>query len=95
MSLRRERVVPTRRGATPTLTRFVLLKSGEAYAGFADHSLLVLNPQAAAFAILEPDGVNTRGVCSCAISAVQPRLRLAMHVRNTLSTTSPANRGTW
>ena len=61
-----------RRDDTPVLSRFVLLPSGEAYARFADSSLVQLNAPAAAYAILAPDGSKTSGLSSCATAANRP-----------------------
>ena len=57
---------------SPVLSRFVLLPSGEAYARFADSSLVELNAPAAAYAILAPDGSKTSGLISCATQANRP-----------------------
>ena len=81
-------MAPTRQ-TTPGLTRFVLLPSGETLVRFADCSLLTLNSPAASFELLESDGKQTRGTCSCATSSLRPRLRMAMHLRNLLCPSAP------
>ena len=72
-----------------SLVRFVLLPNGEAFARFSDCSLIVLNAAAYAYALIEPDGKKTHGVCTCVRSALRPRLTAALHARNVLSPAAP------
>ena len=75
--------------AAATLDRLVLLPSGEAFARFSDHSLLVLNAAAAAYALVEADGGKIHGMCACSRSALRPRLTAALHARNSLAPGAP------
>ena len=73
----------------PTLLSFVLCTDGSAQATFADRTVVLLNKGAGAFALVRPDGTETRQLTATCTSAHVPKVRLALHVRNTLTATAP------
>ena len=77
------------RAAPAQLSRFVLLPSGEAYLRLSDCSLVHLNAAAGAFSLLHTDGTTTRGLVRCATSSTAAKVRLALHLRNSLTPAAP------
>jgi hypothetical protein len=73
----------------PEVLRFLILPDGSAHAGFSDRSLVVLNPSAVSFVIVHPDGTQSRGLTSCATTAVRSRVVHAVLLRNMLCADAP------
>eukprot|EP00966_Prymnesium_polylepis_P241103 5575871-Prymnesium_polylepis.1 len=73
----------------PVLLRLLILPDGSAQAGFSDRSLVVLNPSAACFVLVNADGRQTRGLTRCVTTAALTQVARALHVRNVLSIDAP------
>ena len=74
----------------PQLSRAVLLPSNDIYVRFDDCSLIHLNPSAGSYVLHGANGTTTnRGLCATATSFIAERLRLALHLRNTLTSAAP------
>ncbi|KAL3903520.1 MAG: hypothetical protein SGPRY_011641, partial [Prymnesium sp.] len=71
------------------LVRLLLLSEGGAHACFSDGSLLALNPSAASFLLLSPDGTHLTRLTSAATSRERARVGRALHARNMLTPGSP------
>ena len=57
---------------------------------FDDCSLIHLNPSAGSYVLHGANGTTTnRGLCATATSFIAERLRLALHLRNTLTSAAP------